>query len=64
MQPKLFAAAFARRLIACVACRRLKGIWAQEKRFPRAFLRHNSFQAPDTQSRIFQMDPPKGERRV
>lgn len=63
MQPKLFAAPFARQLIACVACKRLKGIWAQEKRFPRTFLRHNSFQAPDTQSRMLQMNPPK-EKRV
>lgn len=63
LQPKLFVPAFARRLIACVACRRLKGIWAQEKRFPRTFLRHNSFQTPDTQSCMLQMNPPK-ERRV
>lgn len=63
LQPKLFAAPFARQLIACVACKRLKGIWAQEKRFPRTFLRHNSFQAPDTQSRMLQMNPPK-EKRV
>ena len=60
LQPKLFAAPFARQLIACVACKRLKGIWAQEKRFPCTFLRHNSFQAPDTQSRMLQIRPKKG----